>query len=697
MMIWAFGILGIYFFTSLYLQQTLGFSPVKAGLAFVPMALCVAVFAVIAPRVQAWAGAHRTVAFGMLLMVAGLVLFARLGLNVTYPALLPGFMLFGAGAGLMNVPLTNATMAATPAARAGIASALLNASREVAGLLGITVIGAILSTRRAAALRSGADQAHAFLTGYHTGLLVTIALMAAGVVVSYLTLRPRRTPSSEPTAVITVPGELEAIGESLGELVIPDYPTNNPGSRTGMTAGSGVGAVMTTVGIIGSGMIGGTVARLSVAAGYQVVVSNSRGPETLAELAAELGPLATAGTAEQAAEAGDLVVVSVPVKAFAEISVKPLAGKPVLDTGNYYPQRDGHLAELDTGALTSSGLLQRDLPDAQVVKVFNNIFFKHLASLARPHGAEDRSALPIAGDSAAAKAAVTAFLDSIGYDAVDAGPIADSWRQEPGTPVYGTPYGPFSDEAGTPAPAARILVAATAIHVAPPGVTGRAATRLADPHHLAAGEAQLRAHAAGRGDAAVGDVDRAVGPGREAGRVEQLAHPEVGAVAPPVDAYHVTGRVGPLALVQPAGLELGGVERAVPAEAAALHGGQASSPDLSSVARHDPPDAGVPRAVVAAQQLSDVQRAVRPAGQAGRHRVALRPLRDPEERQHLDRAAPPHLNQDIGSRVDHVDVAARVEHRVGVGVREVLGRELDPGGRPRPVLVTHVGQGPDGM
>ena len=222
MMIWAFGILGIYFFTSLYLQETLGFSPVKAGLAFVPMALCIAVFAVIAPRVQAWAGAHRTVAFGMLLMVAGLGLFARLGLNVTYPALLPGFMLFGAGAGLMNVPLTNATMAATPAARAGIASALLNASREVAGLLGITVIGAIVSTRRASALRSGADQAHAFLTGYHTGLWVTIALMAAGVAVSYLTLRPRRTPSSEPTAGVAGPGELEAIGESLGELVIPE-------------------------------------------------------------------------------------------------------------------------------------------------------------------------------------------------------------------------------------------------------------------------------------------------------------------------------------------------------------------------------------------------------------------------------------------------------------------------------------------
>jgi len=213
---------------------------------------------------------------------------------------------------------------------------------------------------------------------------------------------------------------------------------------------------MTTIGIIGSGMIGGTVARLSVAAGYDVVVSNSRGPETLAELAAELGSRGRAGTAEQAAEAGDLVLVSVPVKAIGDLPAKALAGKTIMDTGNYYPQRDGQIADLDTGAITTSGLLQRDLPGTHVVKVFNNIFFKHLASLARPHGAEDRTALPIAADDAAAKAAVISYLDSIGYDAVDVGTLADSWRQEPGTPVYGSPYGPFSDEMGTPAPATRI-------------------------------------------------------------------------------------------------------------------------------------------------------------------------------------------------------------------------------------------------
>ena len=221
---------------------------------------------------------------------------------------------------------------------------------------------------------------------------------------------------------------------------------------------------MTTVGIIGSGMIGGTVARLSVAAGYHVVVSNSRGPETLAELVAELGLLATAGTSEHAGEAGDLVLVSIPVKAFGEVPVKPLVGKPVLDTGNYYPQRDGHIEELDTGALTSSGLLQRYLPEAHVVKVFNNILFKHLRYLARPHGAQDRSALPIAGDDPAAKQAVTAFLDSIGYDAVDGGLLAESWRQEPGTPVYGNPYGPYSDEMGTSASAATIHAALVGAH-----------------------------------------------------------------------------------------------------------------------------------------------------------------------------------------------------------------------------------------
>ncbi|MFD0788421.1 NADPH-dependent F420 reductase, partial [Micromonospora azadirachtae] len=150
---------------------------------------------------------------------------------------------------------------------------------------------------------------------------------------------------------------------------------------------------MTTLGLIGSGYIGGTLARLAVDAGFDVVLSNSRGPETLRDLVDELGPRARAATPLEAAQAGDLVVVSVPLKAYTAVPPEPLAGKVVMDTNNYYPQRDGQIAELDSGATTSSELLQRHLPQARVVKVFNNINYRHLRTLPRPAGAADRSAL----------------------------------------------------------------------------------------------------------------------------------------------------------------------------------------------------------------------------------------------------------------------------------------------------------------
>jgi len=219
---------------------------------------------------------------------------------------------------------------------------------------------------------------------------------------------------------------------------------------------------VTTVGLIGSGRIGGTVARLSVAAGHQALLSNSRGPDTLKDLAADLGPLARAATGREAAEGGELVVIAIPLGAYQSVPAGPLDGKVVIDACNYYPQRDGQISELDSGALTSSELVQRHLPGSTVVKVFNNIYYRHLASLARPAGAADRSYLPIAGDGPAAKAAVTAFLDSIGYGAVDAGPLAEGWRQQPGTPVYGAPYGSFQDPKGSPAGAATIRQALAA-------------------------------------------------------------------------------------------------------------------------------------------------------------------------------------------------------------------------------------------
>jgi 8-hydroxy-5-deazaflavin:NADPH oxidoreductase len=219
---------------------------------------------------------------------------------------------------------------------------------------------------------------------------------------------------------------------------------------------------MTTVGFIGSGNIGATVARLAVDAGYDVVMSNSRGPETLADLVADLGARARAATAAEAAEAGDFVVVSVPFKAYRDVPVEQLAGKVVLDTNNYYPDRDGHVAELDNGATTSAELEQQQLGAARLVKVFNNIYFRHLAALARPAGAPDRTALPIASDDAEAAKTATEFLDAIGYDTAVVGPLAESWRFEPDTPVYGTPYGAFDNPNGTPASIADVQTALAA-------------------------------------------------------------------------------------------------------------------------------------------------------------------------------------------------------------------------------------------
>jgi EmrB/QacA subfamily drug resistance transporter len=208
MMLWAFGILGIYFFTSIYLQTILGFSPTKAGLAFVPMAICMAIFASLAPQVAPRLGAHRTVALGMAAMAAGLYLFARLGGAATFGSLMPGFLMFGAGAGLMNVPLTNAVLHSMPPERSGVASALLNASREVAGLLGITVIGAVLRNREGAAMRHGASAGSAFLTGYHDGLLVTVALLACGAVAGYVALRKSGNDHAVPDLESTLAAEL---------------------------------------------------------------------------------------------------------------------------------------------------------------------------------------------------------------------------------------------------------------------------------------------------------------------------------------------------------------------------------------------------------------------------------------------------------------------------------------------------------
>ena len=213
---------------------------------------------------------------------------------------------------------------------------------------------------------------------------------------------------------------------------------------------------MTTWGFIGSGNIGSTVAQLAVNAGEEVVLSNSRGPETLSELVAKLGPKARATTPIDAASAGDIVVATIPLGKYMELPVAELRGKVVLDTMNYYPQRDGQIEELDNESTTTSELVQQFLPDSKVVKVFNNISFVHLGLLARPSGDPERSALAISGDDAEAKAVVIELLDRIGYDTLDLGSLSEGWRIQRDTVAYGRQYS--SDPANWPGEPRRVTV-----------------------------------------------------------------------------------------------------------------------------------------------------------------------------------------------------------------------------------------------
>jgi predicted dinucleotide-binding enzyme len=194
---------------------------------------------------------------------------------------------------------------------------------------------------------------------------------------------------------------------------------------------------MPTIGLIGAGHIGSQVARLAIGSGYDVVISNSRGPETLAALVRGLGPKARAATPSEAAAAGDIVVVSVPLRNYRDVPVEPLAGKIVIDTNNYYPERDGHIPELDSEATTTSELLQAHLPSSKVVKAFNHIYAAELTTHGQPAGTPNRRALVIAGDDQGAKAAVTRLLDQVGVVSVDAGPLEEGGRIQRDTPGYG--------------------------------------------------------------------------------------------------------------------------------------------------------------------------------------------------------------------------------------------------------------------
>ncbi|MDQ1135929.1 putative dinucleotide-binding enzyme [Microbacterium sp. SORGH_AS 1204] len=193
---------------------------------------------------------------------------------------------------------------------------------------------------------------------------------------------------------------------------------------------------MTTVGIIGAGHIGTALAKGFIDHGYDVVIANSRGPETLADLVASIGDGVRAATATEAAEAADIAVVTVPLKAYREVPVEPLRGKTVLDTNNYYFERDGHIADLDEKKTTTSQMLQEHLPDSTVVKAFNHIMAADILTDGSPAGTENRRALATSSDSAEAVALVTRIYDEFGFDTVDIGALSESWRVERDQPAY---------------------------------------------------------------------------------------------------------------------------------------------------------------------------------------------------------------------------------------------------------------------
>lgn len=193
---------------------------------------------------------------------------------------------------------------------------------------------------------------------------------------------------------------------------------------------------MTAIGFVGSGNIGSSVARAAVDHGYEVVLSNSRGPGTLTDLVAGLGPHARAATAGDAIRAGDLVLVAIPLKNIFDLDPAPFVGKVVIDADNYYPQRDGQIAALDDESTTTSELLQAHLVGARVVKAFNHIRSAEIVSTAQPAGVAGRRALIVAGDDAAAKAQVADFIDAIGFDVLDLGPLSEGWRIQRDTPGY---------------------------------------------------------------------------------------------------------------------------------------------------------------------------------------------------------------------------------------------------------------------
>jgi 8-hydroxy-5-deazaflavin:NADPH oxidoreductase len=195
---------------------------------------------------------------------------------------------------------------------------------------------------------------------------------------------------------------------------------------------------MTTIGIIGSGHVGSNLARAAIAHGYDVVLSNAQGPAALAGLVQELGPKARAATPAEAAAAADFAIVAIPITTIDQVPAEPLAGKVVIATINYFPDRLGHIAEIDNGSTTAPGLLQAHLPSSKVVRAFSMIDAADMSGDGHPPGDPKRRALALAGDDPAAKKLVAGLYNEFGFDTVDLGGLDQSWRVDAGQPAFVT-------------------------------------------------------------------------------------------------------------------------------------------------------------------------------------------------------------------------------------------------------------------
>jgi 8-hydroxy-5-deazaflavin:NADPH oxidoreductase len=193
---------------------------------------------------------------------------------------------------------------------------------------------------------------------------------------------------------------------------------------------------MTTIAIIGSGHVGSNLAKAAIAHGYEVVLSNSQGPDSLADLVSELGPRATAAAPAEASAAGDFAIVAIPLTTIDQVPVEPLAGKVVITTINYFPQRLGHVPDIDNGTTTAPGLLQAHLPTSKVVRAFSMLDAADMSGDGYPEGDPKRRALALAGDDPAARQLVADLYNEFGFDALDLGGLDESWRVDAGQPAF---------------------------------------------------------------------------------------------------------------------------------------------------------------------------------------------------------------------------------------------------------------------